>query len=358
MKLYYWISLCLCIIIISCKKTIYYAPDEIKYVNTQNIHDSLEAKILPISVFVPQQIAFIDSFLIILTKNPSEFISIVNTQNDSLIANFCVEGRGPNEYLVPYTLKQFDSNKAGDRLLYITDNYNVVKAFNITQSIYKNEAVCEPAIPINTSTADPFFLAQGATFLKQHVTYNDPRDYIFFPPSYIIKNNSNTKKYHIFPDILKNPTVRALPLFLYDAVTRIKPDLTKIVDAMSYLDNLNIIETSSGKCLGITEQNSCPFEDLVYSNEGELLKRLKYGVLDICVTNEHIIMLYDGRFADAVEKQTEELKPILKIFNWEGDFLCAYQLSEPLRGIAYDENHKTLYGFDMKENFYKYLPPN
>lgn len=127
---------------------------------------------------------------------------------------------------------------------------------------------------------------------------------------------------------------------------------------MSYLDNLNIIETSSGKCLGITEQNSCPFEDLVYSNEGELLKILKYGVLDICVTNEHIIMLYDGRFADAVEKQTEELKPILKIFNWEGDFLCAYQLSEPLRGIAYDENHKTLYGFDMKENFYKYLLPN
>lgn len=159
----------MCIIIVSCTKLTYYSPDEIKYVNTQDIYDSLKTELLPISVFVPYQITFIDSLLVILTKNPSELISIVNTQNNSLVANICLQGRGPNEYLTPFTFKQFYTNESGDKLLYITDNSNIVKALNITQSLYKKKAVCEPSISINTSKIDPFFLPLGAKFMKQQI---------------------------------------------------------------------------------------------------------------------------------------------------------------------------------------------
>lgn len=356
MKLYHWIIIG--VIAISCTKPVYYSPDKIKYVNTQNTYDTLKAEALPVSVLVPQQITFIDSLLVIITRNPTELISIIDTQNDSLIANICLYGRGPNEYLNPFTLKQFHTNKSRDKLLYIADNSNIVKSLNLTQTIYKKEAVCEPPIPVNTSLYYPFFLSSQTTFLKQQVTYNDPRDYVFFPPKYIIKDIHNTKEYKIYPDIIKNPRVRTLPLFLYGAITRIKPDLTKIVDVMGSFDNMNILEITSGKCLSIQEENTYSFENLAHSNIDELAKILKYCALDVCVTNEYIIILYDGRSADDVNNQTLALKPLIKIFNWEGDFLQAYQISEPLQGIAYDEKNKRLYGFDKGECFYRYLLPN
>lgn len=359
MKTHYWFIPFICMMFISCTKPNYYAPDKIKYVDSQKTYDSLKAELLSFSVLAPYQISFIDSLLIIMTKNPSEFITIVNTRNDSLIANICQEGRGPNEYMVPHSLKQYYTNESGDRLLYVTDNFIMVKALNITRSIRENESICEKPIQINTMLMEPLFLSQEAKFMKQNVSYDDPRDNIFYPPKYIFKSNSSTKEYNIYPDIVKNISFPALPLSLYDAMLQVKPDLTKIVDVMGFIDNMNIIELSSETCIGIMEQNSYSFEDLTYLSMDKLLKTIKYCVLDVSVTDEYILILYDGRSIDAAENHTEELKPSIKIFNWEGDFIQGYQLSEPLRGITYDENRKYIYGFDMEENFYRYkLPTN
>lgn len=353
MKTYYWLIPFIYLTFTSCTESTYYAPDKIKYINTKTINDSLKPELLPFSVLAPYQISFIDSLLVIITKNPSEFISIVNTKNDSLIANICNEGRGPNEYIKPFSLKQYGKNKTGDQLLYVT-NLIMIKPLNITRSILENKAVCENPIPINTRHIDPFLLPQDTKFIKQQVTYNDPRENIFYPPKYIFKNSSETEEYNIYPDIIKNTSFPALPLSLYDGVIRIKPDLTKIVDVMGYLDIINIIDPQLKTCTGIVEQDTYSFEDLSYLSMDKVLKTVKYCVLDVSVTNEYIIVLYDGRNVDNADNQIEKLKPTLKIFNWEGDFLQGYQLSEPLHRIAYDETHKYIYGFDMEENFYRY----
>lgn len=353
MRIYYWLIAFICMIFVSCVKLDYYSPDQIKYIYTKGTYDSLRAELLPISVLAPYQISFVDSLLVIMTKNPSEFVSIFNTRNDSLIANICSEGRGPNEYMTPFSLKQYRIDESGDRLLYVT-NLVMVKPLNITQSICKNEAVCENPIPIDTRYTDSFFLPGEIRFMKQHVTYDDPRDNIFYPPKYIFKNNFTVKEYDIYPDIIKSVSFPALPLSLYDGVVRIKPDLTKVVDAMGYFDIMNIIELTSGTCTGIIEQDAYQFEDLSHLSMDKLFETIKYGVLDVSVTDEYIIVLYDGRNVNAAENRTEALKPSLKIYNWEGDFLQGYRLSEPLRGIAYDENRQYVYGFDMEENFYRY----
>lgn len=353
MRTYYWFITFICITFISCAKPDYYSPDQVKYINTKGIYDSLKAELLPVSVLAPYQISFVDSLLVIMTKNPSEFISLFNTRSDSLIANICSEGRGPNEYMTPFSLKQYKTNESGDRLLYVT-NLIMVKPLNITRSIRENEAVCENPVSIDTRYMDSFFLPRESRFMKQHVTYDDPRDNIFYPPKYIYKNNSTAKEYNIYPDVIKNISFPALPLSLYDGVVRVKPDLTKVIDAMGYLDIMNIIELPSGICTGVVEQDAYQFEDLVHLSMDKLFETIRYGVLDVSVTDEYIIVLYDGRNVNAAENRTEALKPSLKIYNWEGDFLQGYHLSEPLRGIAYDENRQYVYGFDMEEHFYRY----
>lgn len=354
MTLYKTIFILISVFFFSCKDENYYSPDKIKYVSTIRKYDNLNGEILPVSILGVYHISTIDSLLIFITKNPNGFVSIVNINDNTLICNICCKGRGPNEYLLPYSFKQYKVNDDGDKLLYLTDDLIKVNKLNITQSIKENVAICEKIIDINITHQIPFFLQQEGLFIKQKVSYDDPRDQIYYSPKYILKRDTKERKYDVYPDIVISTNYPHLPLFIYESIINIKPDLTKVIDVMACMDNMNIINLETGKSVGIKENNTLFLNDFKHLSHEELVQIVKYCAIDVTVTDNYIMILHDGRTVYNVENKKEKFKPTLKIFNWDGDFIQGYQLSEPLRGIAYNENNQCLYGFDMEDNIYRY----
>lgn len=346
--------LSIALLTVSCDRHECYYNVDSHIITTSNIEaqQSLNLEPISISIIGALQICCADSLLFVTTENPNSQLVIINTNNSEIIAEMCPKGRGPNEYLMFYTLKQFDRNKEGDLLLYTFDN-RTLNVLNITESLKNKYAVIDRKYKTVINKCQTIILDSDDFFMKQEVSYEDARDNIFFPPKYVLKQSGKEKDVNIYPDVIVNENYKELPIFIYSGILRIRPDKNKAVDIMATMDYMNIIDIMNEKTLGVWDEGAYFFEQLCTMSKANLLDIVKYCTTDAIVTNNYIIILYDGRTANQVNNKLTACKPSIKIYNWDGRFIDEFHITEAISQIAYDEKKNILYMLDQTENLYK-----
>ena len=142
-----------------------------------------------------------------------------------------------------------------------------------------------------------------------------------------------------------------LPFKLSGRNVRVKPDLTKVVEVNGRLDYINIIDIERRYVTSIIEPSTPRLDEV---GKMDLFAALKDGAIDVSVTDEHILILYDGRTKDDMLNGMHKLAS-LRLYDWNGNFIKAMRLPQiGVDKMAYVESSKTAYFLDIQEEkFYK-----
>lgn len=177
------------VVVISCKK-VYYAPHEITAPETVPHYDLLLSD-LSIDCLGANSILAVDSMLVIFSSDKKSMIQVYNFNGDSL-AKLSPSGRASNEFIkVQYAWRNTVIN--GERYLYLLDSSNgQYYLYNLTGSLKKGANIKpEKKLKRERHVSDVLFRDDGSYFQYKGVSYDDPRDMIFYPPEYSLIDANN-----------------------------------------------------------------------------------------------------------------------------------------------------------------------
>ncbi|MBQ8779766.1 MAG: hypothetical protein IJZ49_08670 [Alistipes sp.] len=333
----------------------FFTPDEYKIVRpTVDTTKMLTLEELPIEVFGAQGIAVKDSLLFVSSTNKAARASIVSLNTNRVLVQVAPSGRGPSDFGIALTTKQFWYNDRGELIINTYDS-RALKPINITKSIKEQGSYIEYSKSYSDiyshekyhSNKTVLPLGDDEYFILQKASYRDARECKFFPSRYIIKTKDEQYDFNLFLDVPISEDDPMLPMkILSDSRLFIKPDLTKIVDIHLLLDYINIIDLKRRKVTSVIEPNTPCYDQIGKMDLGE---NIKNGAFDADVTDEYILVAYDGRtMNDGWNRKPQWAS--LRLYDWEGNFIKAAQL--PKIGVdkmAYDVNRKTAYFLNCHE---------
>lgn len=336
----------------------FFTPDEYKIVRpTVDTTKTLTLEELPIEVMGTRDIAAKDSLLFVVTSNKAAFASIVNLNTNRVVAQVAPAGRGPGDFLYVITPKQFWTNKKGELIIGVFDRL-AYKPINITKSIREQGSFVEFSKPYEEiynaergHGEKVVITLKNQYFIFQNISYRDAREEKFFPPRFIIKTKDEQYDFDIYKDIPTSEDDSMLPFKLSGRNVRVKPDLTKVVEVNGRLDYINIIDIERRYVTSIIEPSTPRLDEV---GKMDLFAALKDGAIDVSVTDEHILILYDGRTKDDMLNGMHKLAS-LRLYDWNGNFIKAMRLPQiGVDKMAYVESSKTAYFLDIQEEkFYK-----
>ena len=337
----------------------FFTPDEYKIV--QPVVDTtkmLTLEELPIEVFGAKKIAVKDSLLFTTTTNEKAFGSIVNLNTNNIVAQVAPLGRGPGDFNILLTPKQFWYNENGELIVNAYDS-RALKPINITKSIEDKGSFVEydkkfsDIYKYEQGFADRIALKLGNEeyFIFQNISYRDARENKFFPARYIIKTPNEQYDFDIYKDVPTSEDDEMLPTKLEGRIVLIKPDCRKVVDISGPLDYINIINIEQRKVTSIIEPTTPCYDKL---GNMDLFTNLKNGVLDADVTDKHILILYDGRTRDDIIAK-KQATISLRVYDWNGNFIRAAKLPQMIiNQMAVDGENNIAYFLNRhEEKFYR-----
>lgn len=308
---------------------------EVKYIHSfplmqTPVGEKINIELLGVSTFF-----VIDTFLITKNYNMDYYLTVYSLNKPRKIQSFIPQGRGANEFL-DFTYCDYYQKDSNQIYLYFTDiNQRSLFEFNLTKSLsqkktitsllatfrsvyfktkYKNE------MPIYSRKYDP---------IKKNLSYvrHNLQDSIF--ESFILYENTD--------DVLRNKVGSA---------DKIKPDFTKLAQAMIQFDQINIIDFKSRKNISITTSNHF-MQQPVNDNQEPIMY---YS--DLTCSNEYIYALYSKQ--PITQWGLQEKKTEIQVFSWDGEAVCKIFVPEYLLYIQIDKENKLLYGLNANEEIFKY----
>ncbi|WP_455672037.1 BF3164 family lipoprotein [Phocaeicola sp.] len=300
-----------------------------------------------------------DSFLLFKSyKYQDYWFYVFDKDKRNLISRICPKGEGPDDFLSCIDTGQFITNSNNDKLLWIGEPYkSFYKLVNITQSIYSKKTICDSVVTINWMEKFQyppvaiFFLADNKIIARNQCEQKFVNDKEYTPGKYrfyqktldnIIREDIIYKK----PIMPKGNNSTTSYVSYYTSLDRIKPDETKIAMVMQSIGQLNILDITSGKIIGIRQENSLSFKDLE-----DNVKERRYYYTSIAVDHEFIYAAYSG----AIYKGGyPDLAKEIHIFNWEGKAICKLVVDQPILGLSYNTWEQKLYGCNIANEVYSY----
>jgi hypothetical protein len=308
---------------------------------------------LPIQIIGLISIDIVDS-LLVCRKIGDSFVSIVNLNNYEIADNICLNGRGPKEYLFYVDYGQFAH--IGRNIFLHTFDLQSEKHFllDITTSLKENKTIIANENDMGDYRkfcAGLFFLGDDHFFFKKNVSYEDVRDNTFMPAEYAVFNASNEKRLIPFfgKNLITNPEIPQWTLILYDGSLKIKPDYSRVVDAMFYVDYITYIDLDKLTAKGYKySESTLSYEDYHTKSRDFILDKHRYGYTNLSVTDEYVFALYSGT-PEKVDENEEKYFPYVRIFDWTGIPLASLKLDNMIMSIAFDEKKSLLYGVDISQ---------
>lgn len=133
----------------------------------------------------------------------------------------------------------------------------------------------------------------------------------------------------------------------------LKPDGTKIVDAMLNFDYLNFIDLEKQTGFTLRKEDALTYEAASRLSDEERMRRMRFAYFDMAVTDEYVFAAYCGNTYEAGFDSSDNMTT-LRIFDWNGNPLASMRFDRQIRGIAYREQTGILYGLDTEENIVAY----
>ena len=359
-----------CILLCSCggdkvtEDARFFSPDKFKVVNsTPDTTKVLKLEKLPIEVFGPEELSVKDSLLIVKTMARDKKLTIVNLNNNQIIARLAPEGRGPNDFFGCTPNQHFFYNDKGDLIMEVND-VEYLKAINISRSLREEGTFLEYSQKFkdiykningnNHGFKTLFAYGDGNYFIKHDISYRDAREGKYFPPKYIVKSPDSQLDIETYPESIESEQFSGLSqaMSVYSSTVRIKPDYSKAVDITSGPDYINIIDLKTGDVTAVAEDGGCRYAD--YAGSGDVPK-FKRNIFSFGVSDKYIVALGNG----ADYYQTPEGRrrwPSIKVFDWKGNLVASAMLPKGLYPdkFAFDSDNNLAYFFVRQtEEFYR-----
>lgn len=356
----------LCGIICSCSNSsdpYYQVDDMITYQETET-PDTLKGEfVLYDSLNNVSGIESVDSFIVIMRNADKGLFSVMNSNSDSLLAQFGEIGHASNEILTPTDICQFTHDANGNIIMCVQDfERRSIIQFNLNKAITQNriESCSRTKYDVedyNVPLYRCFSLGGNGYLVHQSLSNEgDARDPFSIAPKVKIKQGGNEVNISFYPLLISEDS--QYMLHTYTLMPRIKPDMTKFVEAHGLLNLFTIIDLQTHKTIGVRGKNSYGFDHMRKVGE-ESDEQKKYSKLIIyntyCnVSDKYIFLSQDGKTTMDKLEDVINYKPRVSVFDWDGNLVYSFATREPLMRIAYNEATKHIYGLASNYNIYKY----
>ena len=135
------------------------------------------------------------------------------------------------------------------------------KVVNLSKSIIRDNCVLEDILDQKYKRYEFFKISQDKYFVRQGVIYEDARDNIFFPPKFVIIEKQKLKEIDLYPMLINSSDYPVL-MMTYGSTTKMAPNKEKVVEALAYIDIINIIDIKNATVIGLKEKKCYGFSDL------------------------------------------------------------------------------------------------
>lgn len=311
----------------------------------------LEGEHVDIDILGLQRIFVGDNYMVLFANDSRGMIKVFDLDSLIFLGTFCPEGRARTDLLNPDWSNLQLKKENGSLLLYVSGYSGEMKVINISESVANNKTIVENTYnTISAYTGYSLYLSDNCWVDFENVSYDDPRDHIYYPPRFYVRNSKERDEIPLFGDIIK-PEIPSLTTNIYSGVMALKPDNTKCVYAMTILNYLHIFDLQNKS---VTSMHQFDGGSLYGPTTVDYYNNISFAFYDLVTTDTRILALSYDQSNMTMETEGIQL-PSLKIFDWDGNFITGVKLDTFIRWFAYDEIHKCLYGLnDIDEEIIKY----
>ena len=298
-------------------------------------------------------------------KFPAHFFCIFNIDTGEEIGYFCDKGIGPREFSSIHPIVQLFKKENDLMTLLYANNERKIFFWNISQSVMKGTTVYDTIISyesktkntINNSrfdylfyqTEDRLFAKVASVLLREHETtfpYYEQRT---------IYTNELVRDYRIYKkDSMCNKISEMMPVDFFYSIDVIKPDGSKIVQAMSRIPQINIIDTHTGEVVGCRVQNGHGFS-LFETN----MEKCNRNYISVQADDNYIYATYWGKEQWGMSNENKlPLFNTIHVFDWCGKHIYELKADRSFFRISLDEVRNRLYTADLETDEIYYLELN
>lgn len=301
-------------------------------------------------------------------KQTGCFFDVFNLKDGSLAGGFVPKGQGAGEVVAISPVYQFYKENDELKTLLFAPNERKLFLWNISQSLQRNETIYDAVIPYDwtlehTSTSGRY----KTSSIYNNISVMNNEEILAYVParSTTIEFTASTLPHYQLRTLYSNELIRNYPVFkeyiasvnsprFFSSSDCLKPDKSKIAQAMYFMPQINIIDLASGEVKGYRLDKSVkwPFND---KNTDILETPAYYTALQ--VTDQYIFALYsEGKGSEAKRPH------ILHIYNWEGELIRKIDLKgefvadmviDPVNNLLYTSNQTYPYE-DCTDNIFCY----
>lgn len=340
----------------SCNTTNRYNPDVLKVFEVGHIADTISGTPLVMNRFIePMGIEVVDDFLVVIENSKSDRVfSVYGIENDSILARFGQIGHAKNEFSWAPTTCYF-GRENGDLLMIVPELELTATVVNLSKSIRENNCIVSRQLKHGLNTERYYWINDDYSVASQFITSDDPRDHVYFPPKYILKDKNETREISFYPSIISCPNYDIVTL-IYNSEMRINPQKDKIVEGLLYMNMINILDIGKSTTIGVVERNTLSLEEVEkYQNDVQWLnEHINICTRSMSVSDNYIMVLQDRRRMAEVVKEEVNDNRLALVFNQEGDYLKSFCIKDKVDNITFSERYKMLFGIRQDGTVLKY----
>lgn len=340
-------------------KDVDYLNGEIRYINKDSVKiKDVTSKSIHIENRGYGMFSVYDSLMVFWNiKFPNHFFCIYNVDTEKEIGFFCNKGRGHHEFSSVAPIFQLFKTDNDLKTTICDANNQKIFFWNISRSISKTTTVYDTIISYNNlslsnnSVMDNLFYQSGDTFLSKISS-------LYFiegdtPLPYYKKwhlSGSTMNDYHVYKKIERSDNSDYSLQDRVYSVDAIKPDGSKVVQALSLVPQINIIDTKTNKIVACRIANVSRVS-LFNSKRDD--GRVYYN--SIQADDNYIYATYWGEKQwDASLGSKSPFIHIIHVFDWNGEMLYQMKTDRMFFRIALDPVRNRLYtaNLDTDEMYY------
>ena len=291
-----------------------------------------------------------------------QFFCLYNVDTEEEIGYFCNKGRGNNEFLSVAPVSQFFKMDNDLKTPLCDFNKRKIYFWNISQSVLEKTTVYDTVISYDA-------LNLGKNSIASNLFYQSDDTFLaMIKPLYFIEDDTplpyyqkwrlpceTINDYHVYKkpegDDIHFDETQKERVYSFDAI---KPDGSKIVQAMRKVPQINIIDTRTGETVFYRLANVSQVslfdsrwdDECVYYNS-------------IQADDNYIYATYWGdKQWDASIGSKCPFVRIIHVFNWNGEMLYELKTDRTFFRIALDPVRNRLYTADLDTDEMYYIDLN
>ncbi len=303
------------------------------------------------------QIAVYDSLAIFWYWDyPGAYFSIFNMNDGAHLGYYCLKGRGPEETTGIASIYQLYKENGDLKSMFTAPNNDKLLFWNITKSIKENTSVFDTIIRYEWSN-EHLTAYTNVTRLDSNTMLGFvPQEYITLShgaltlPVYekrTIFSNKLITTYSSFKESMGGDNQVLYSYRFFSSADCLKPDGTKIVQCMRYLNQLNIIDLDRGKTTGYRIEGTPDFS--MFNHVPEDYKYYYHGAQ---CDDKYVYALYFGKPYNTLGPNVPS--HMVHVFDWGGNLVKKLEFEHPAQEIWLDRETNRLYTyFEPEEAFFR-----